>query len=124
MNRKEIENLNNKNEFGRIIRKKLMALGIAGSIGVTAASVFTGVSKSFSKSDSVEESISKKDLKELEKKCNSIVNAFKNQEDIDNAINQLVFFIDSNDALGFKQQNLDINSNENVDKANDFPIIG
>ena len=27
-------------------------------------------------------------------------------------------------AIQVKQQNLDINSNENLDKANDFPIIG
>lgn len=130
MNSEEIKNSRNPKKLREKIRKELMALGFVASIvaavasiGAAAASRFTEVSNFFSKTDSAKESISKKDLKELEKKCNSIVNAFKNQKDIDNAINQLVSFIETNDTLGFKQQNLDILEVAELFNSGDVNIV-
>ena len=79
--------------------------------------------KVFYKTDSIENSISKKELKKSEKKCNSIISALKNQEDIDNAINQLVSFIESNDTVEFNQKNLDILEVARLFNSGDISII-
>ena len=108
MNSEEIKNSRNPKELLRIFCKKLTALVIAGSIGVTAASVFTEVSKFLSKTDSAKESISEKELKELQDKCDSIVERLDNQEEIEKTIDQLESFINTRDTLSSKQNNIDI----------------